>query len=196
MTLDEFLAWESAQKEKHMFWDGEVYAMGGGSPAHAELAPAITAALWQQVKRPCRLYGSELAVEIPGGNYVYPDSSLACGPQFTEGPVEQLTNPLVIFEVLSDTTEAFDRGEKFYGYARLPSLRHYVLVSQHEKRVDVFSRDSARGKWVLTQLASGGEFTLAPPGVVLNVDALYGDIPLTPAPKSPLGPKRRKARNS
>ncbi len=179
MTFQEFLEFESRQKEKHMLWDGEVFAMAGGSEAHARLQTAITLKLGSQLKEPCAVFPSDQAIALPEDRYVYADGSFACTPAFNRGPIDTLKNPVVLFEVLSDTSEAFDRGKKFQGYTPIASLRHYVLLSQYEPLIEVFSRDAKGSSWTFQRLGPGQEFMLEPPGVLLNVDALYAGVPLT-----------------
>lgn len=180
MSFEQFLEFEQAQTERHAFWRGDVFAMSGGSEAHAELQSAVILKLGPQLQKTCRVYSADQGIVIPGGNYVYSDGVIACGPQFNRGPIDTLLNPLVVFEVLSKSTEGFDRGDKFHGYARIASLRHYVLLSQYEPLVEVFSRKSETDRWTLQLFGPGETLTLEPPGIELKVDALYADIPLTP----------------
>ncbi len=190
MTPAEFLDFERGQTEKHLFWDGEVFARTSGTRAHSRLSLAVTVELERQLKRPCETHTSDMRVHLPEGRYVYPDGSVACLPEFGEGPEDTLLNPVVVIEVLSDGTEAFDRGKKFHGYSRIPSLRHYVLLSQHEPLIEVFSREDASANWSLRSARPGQELQLSPPGVTLNVDAIYRDVELTPEPPPPEDPKR------
>ncbi len=181
-TPAEFLAFEAAQVERHILWDGEVYAMAGGDQAHYELQSAVMLKLGAQLKPPCRIYSADTALKLPAGNYVYGDASIACGPVFEKGPIDTLTNPVIVVEVLSESTERFDRGDKFRGYARLPSLRHYVLLSQYEPLIEIFSRENEKAKWSLTTLTAGEEFMLEPPGIMIRVDELYEGLTLSPKP--------------
>lgn len=186
MTPEEFLLFERAASQRHMLWEGEVYAMAGGTAAHAALQAAVVGEVRAQLKGSrCGAYTSDLRVAIPQGNYVYPDASVVCGPEFGGGPSDTLLNPLVIFEVLSDELERFDRGDKFLGYSRIVSLRHYVLVSQHEKLIEVFSRESETANWVLRRAFVGDLLTLEPPGLTLNVDELYDGVELSPKAEPP-----------
>ena len=134
-TEDEYLALEAESDEKHELVNGEIIAMAGGSPAHNTIAMNVGSELRALIKskgRPCRVLSSDQRVNVNDtGLYTYPDVTVLCGPARTppKSP-SSLTNPLMLVEVLSDDTEAYDRGAKFAHYQRLPSLESYLLVSQ------------------------------------------------------------------
>lgn len=178
VSYAEYAKREASSETKHEYFDGEVFAMAGGTPEHAELAMRVGAALGRQLAdRTCRVYSSDLRVHVPAtGLGAYPDVSVVCGPLERDPEDENaITNPTVVLEILSDATEAFDRGDKFASYRALSSLREYVLVSQKRPRVEVFARASD-GRWVLTTAGPGESVTLASIGCVLEVDAVYGDM--------------------
>lgn len=187
MSPESFLVQERKSSERHILWNGEVFLMSGGTRAHSLLASAFVSEVRQALKgKACEAHGSDLRVHVPGvKGFVYPDASAACGPLFGEGPADTLLNPVLIAEVLSPSSEGFDRGEKFKGYWSIPSLRHYVLISQHSVSVEVFSRTSATEDWRLHAFSAGQSISLNPPGITLGVDAIYADVELSPAPPIP-----------
>jgi Uma2 family endonuclease len=137
MTYAEYLAFEEQSDEKHEFLDGELFATSGGTPDHGALAVAISAALSGALRgRPCRVHSSDVRVRVQAtGLAAYPDVSVVCGKLETDAEAPHaITNPVLLVEVLSDSTEARDRGEKAAHYRHLPSLREYVLVSQRQRR--------------------------------------------------------------
>lgn len=178
MTYEEYLAAERAGSTKHEYLRGEVFAMAGGTPTHAGLAMAVGVALSNGLAgRPYRVFGSDLRVRVDATDLsTYPDLTVVCGRLATaEIDGDAATNPVLIVEVLSDPTEAYDRGEKFAHYRRLPSLREYLLVSQHEPRLEAYAKNE-EGAWVLSEAGSGQLLRLRSlEGVELSVDDLYRD---------------------
>jgi Uma2 family endonuclease len=175
MTYAEYLAAEAVAEVRHEYLNGEVWAMAGGTPEHGALAVSMTLALGAALQgKPCRGYSSDVRVRIPDtGLSTYPDLSVVCG-QLETAPDDKdaITNPIVVVEVLSDSTEAYDRGAKWAHYRRIPSLREYVLVSQAEPRIEVFRRIEA-GRWELLEARPGETMELASLGVQLDVAAVY-----------------------
>jgi Uma2 family endonuclease len=142
-TLEEYLAVERGASAKSEFVDGAIYAMTGGSLNHAYLGGRAVVALSTALRgRPCRVFNSELQVFIPEKNIAtYPDVTVVCGAaEFWKKRDDLVVNPSVVVEVLSPSTEAYDRGEKAAAYRTLVSLMDYVLVSQDRPAVEVFSR--------------------------------------------------------
>lgn len=154
-----YLASERAAAEKHEYIDGIVVAMGGGSRDHSRIKVNLTALLQGQlVARGCEAFDSDLRVRVDAGRYTYPDLVVVCGEsRFADRESDTLLNPTAIFEVLSPSTEAQDRGEKWTRYRQIPSLRHYVLVSQDKPLMEVFTR--AGDVWLFGD-ARGMEATL------------------------------------
>jgi Uma2 family endonuclease len=186
MTGPEFLSFERNNEARHQLWDGEVFAMSGASRAHVLLVGNLLVELKRQIgDRACEVYSNDMRVEIRStGAFTYPDLAMVCSqPEFLDAANDTLRNPVVIVEVLSDSTEAFDRGRKFRAYQTIESLQHYVLVSQHERLVEVMTRQA--GAWVMRSYRSGEPVVLAPPGLQLDVDGLYRGVPLTPEPPVP-----------
>jgi len=177
MSHAEYVAAEQRSAVRHEFLDGEVFAMAGGTPAHAALAAALIQHLGNALGgKPCRVYSSDLRVRIrETGLTTYPDLSVVCGK--LEVDVEDpnaVVNPVLLVEVLSESSEAYDRGAKAAHYRRIPSLQEYVLVSQLEPAIEVFRRNE-RGNFELIDARKGERVELASLGVTLDVDAIYAD---------------------
>lgn len=172
----EFLAWEREQTSKHEFFHGEIFAMAGGSPRHAALAARVVRALAGSGAAGCEVFSSDLQIGLAdGARYVYADASVVCGPLAIQpGTSDVVQNPNVVVEVLSDSTEQYDRGLKWEGYRRLPSLSDYVLVSQREASIEHYRRESA-GSWRYTALGPGERVVLST-GAELDVAQLYRGV--------------------
>jgi Uma2 family endonuclease len=151
-TPDDYLALERDSETKHEFFAGEVYAMGGASRPHNIVVVNTAGELRAQLKNgPCQVYCNDMRVKVtPTGLYTYPDVLVVCEePRFEDHHVDTLLNPKVIFEVLSDSTEAYDRGKKFEHYRRLRSLTDYVLIAQDRPLVEQFVRQPDE-HWLLS----------------------------------------------
>jgi Uma2 family endonuclease len=175
VTLAEYIAAETASRTKHQLIAGEVFDMSGGTPEHAAIIASVGVELGSQLRgRPCRLYASELRVGIDD-LVTYPDASVVCG-DLERHPDEPtiVLNPTVLVEVLSDTTEAYDRGEKAQRYRRIPSLREYVLVSQHRAHIELFRR--TQEGWILVEAHEGERLRVESIDCWLDVDAVYDGI--------------------
>src|SRR5258707_10979191 len=153
MTPEQYLAMERAAEFKSEYFEGQVYAMAGGTIPHAHVIANVTIALGQGLRGgPCFVLSSDARLRVsPEGLYTYPDVMVVCGEvKYADNQKDTLLNPKLIVEVLSKSTEANDRGFKFAQYRKLESLRGYVLVSQREPRVETFDRQ-ADGRWVLSE---------------------------------------------
>ena len=143
LSAGEYLQQERIAEFKSEYFNGDVTAMAGGSSNHSELATNVIGILKHQLtKRPCRVFNSDVKVRIDKANgFRYPDVSGLCGPiLYHDATRDAYCNPAVIFEVLSPSTEAFDRGEKFRLYRLLDSLFEYILVRQDRVEVEVWTR--------------------------------------------------------
>jgi Uma2 family endonuclease len=150
-TPEQYLEIERRAEGKSEYVNGQIFAMAGASPRHSALSITLSSLLFLQLRgRPCRVFDSDLQLKVPDtGLYTYPDVTVAIGERrFDELDPNTLTNPTAILEVLSPSTEAYDRGEKFAHYQRLESLREYVLVAQDKMRVEQFTRQGDR-EWLL-----------------------------------------------
>lgn len=141
-TPDTYLAYERAAEERHEYHDGLVVLQAGGSRPHARIAINVSSALHAQLRSStCNAFGSDMRIGLPRRrNYFYADVVVACDDTYEDEQIDTLTNPTVIIEVLSPSTEAYDRGRKFHLYATIPSLRDYLLVAQDTLQVDHFRR--------------------------------------------------------
>lgn len=152
ITPEEYLHREKDAEFRSEYFRGEIFAMAGASANHNLIVGNCVQTLGQQLKKkPCRVYPSDLKLRIEAtGLYTYPDLSVVCGePQLESNGGDVLLNPVVLVEVLSDSTEAYDRGKKFEHYRTIPSLKHYLLVAQDRHSIDCFSR-KPDGSWSLT----------------------------------------------
>lgn len=174
-TPQEYLAWEQDQPVRHEYLHGEVFAMAGASAEHNDIVANLLRELGNALRdKPCRPRGSDQRVKIPEtGLYTYPDALVVCGqPQYEDEKRTTLLNPTVLVEVLSESTESYDRGKKFRHYRSIPSFRDYLLVAQDDVWVEHYVR-AADGAWMLYDTLPGGTIALASCGVELRVDELY-----------------------
>lgn len=181
MTRAEYLAHERAcVGEKHEYVDGATYAMSGGTFEHAMIAGNLLAELQAAFRDgPCRAIGSDMRIGAADGSYHYPDVSVVCGkPQFEDDIRDVLQNPSVIIEVLSDSTERYDRGEKFAHYRSVPSLRDYVLVSQHTQLIEHYRRQPNEdgAEWSYRALGPGEALRLGEHGVTIPLGRVYAKV--------------------
>jgi Uma2 family endonuclease len=175
LTPDEYLAMERASLEKHEYCDGEVFAMAGASWEHNLIVGNVVTALNIAVRRrSCQVCPSDMRVKVPAtGLYTYPDASVVCDrPVFEDDKADTLLNPQVIVEVLSDSTEDYDRGTKFKNYRTIPSLVDYVLVSQTGGYVEHHVRQ-ADGSWLMREHGTGERIELVSIGCGIDFDDLY-----------------------
>ncbi len=188
-TPEEYLALEAVSKTKHEYLQGEIYGMAGASNAHVLITVNLVVLLGQQLRgQDCYPYSSALKVKVPGANaYFYPDVVVSCDPRDNHTLSDILNYPRLVAEVLSPTTESFDRGRKFQAYQTIPSLEHYLLVSQTEMRVDIYQRQGAN-QWLLTTYGAADHLTLPDLNLVCPIAAIYENIPtLMPAADVPPG---------
>lgn len=133
-SLDDYFSVEEMSEVKHEYYNGEIFAMAGASLSHNEIAANILPEFRMQLRAAnCGAYGSDLRIRTPSGLYTYPDVSVVCDPvELVVDRADTVTNPVILVEVLSEATADYDRGEKFTLYKSVPSLLHYLLVSQTE----------------------------------------------------------------
>jgi Uma2 family endonuclease len=153
-TEAEYLAFERASEIKHEYDHGEIFAMEGASEQHNLITVNVAASLHAQLRqRPCWVYSNDMRLKISARNYTYPDIIVVCGaPQIADEQGDTLLNPTLIVEVLSPSTEQYDRGRKFQYYRTLASLQEYVLISQEQARIEHYVRQD-NGKWLYTHHA-------------------------------------------
>ena len=187
-TPAEYLALEHEAETKHELVNGEIFAMSGGSPAQSRIAFNLTGQLSMALAGgPCRGYTSDLRVRVPETDlYTYPDLTVVCGePEFDPNDSYTLLNPTLIVEVLSPSTEAWDRGGKFAHYRRISSLQEYLLVSSDRPLLERYLRQGTGGEeWLLTAVDSfQGVLALQSVPVRLALGQVYDDVRL---PEHPL----------
>jgi Uma2 family endonuclease len=179
ITPQEYLTRERQATSKSEYLNGQVFAMAGASPQHAILSKNLVVALDPQIwRKGCQVYGSDMRVRVESTNlYTYPDVSVVCGKaQFDAKDLDVLLNPVLIAEVLSPTTERYDRVGKFSMYSGITSLREYVLVSQSSVKVERYLRRPG-GQWLLTEaLRLQDSIKLASVPAVLKLRDLYRQI--------------------
>jgi Uma2 family endonuclease len=176
VSFAEYLAIDRASETKHEFIAGMVYAMSGGTPAHARLAISIGGELRAQLAgKPCAVFSSDLRVRVLAtGLATYPDLTVICGAlEVDPEDAHTATNPVVIVEVTSPSSERYDRDVKYAHYRQIESLRAYVLVSQDERLVEVYLRN-ADESWTLRDVREG-KAKLDPIGCALDVEVIYRD---------------------
>lgn len=185
-TMAAYLTFERAAEERHEFLDGQIYAMAGESEAHGMLSANLLASLVLQLRgTPCRAFSKDMKVlcgpyraHTREGLYAYPDLVVVCGVrQYHDQARDVLLNPALLIEVLSPSTEAFDRGEKCRRYSTwLPSLQHYLLVAQESPRIDAYSRTPA-DQWALRHVQGAtAVLSLPTPGIVLPLREIYDGV--------------------
>lgn len=175
-TPEEYFVWEEKQLEKYELIDGRVYAMTGGTQNHSAIKLNIGSLIKAHLRgSKCRVFNSDLKVNIFNTcNYTYPDLSVTCDPRDNSSP-QYITYPCLIVEVLSDSTEAYDRGKKFEKYRQNPNLVDYVLVSSDEMAVDIYHKNDA-GEWVILSYRKGDRVELKSIGLSVAIEAFYEEV--------------------
>src|SRR5687768_11705327 len=177
-TLEEYLAFERANEQKHEFFNGDIYLMADACERHNLIVVNTSTILNVQLRQqPCKVYANDLRVRIRLGDYFYPDVVVVCGDaKLEDSEVDTLLNPTLIIEVLSNSTEQFDRGDKFKSYRTLSSLQEYVLISQDEPRIERFARQ-ANGDWLFSETAAVDATVQLPSiGCTLALDDVYAKV--------------------
>ncbi len=175
ITPDQYLEMERKAEFKSEYYGGEIFAMSGGSSPHSLIGVNIAALLWISLRgKVCTTFNSDMRVQVEGTSlFTYPDVTVVCGSvQFMDVHRDNVVNPRVIFEVLSPTTEAYDRGEKFALYRNITSLTDYLLVSQEMMRVEHYTRQMDN-QWTLVEF-NGPEAVVKLTN--LNCELLLADV--------------------
>jgi Uma2 family endonuclease len=170
-----YLAWEETQEERHEYIAGEVFAMVGVRQSHNLATLNLATLLRRELKgSPCRVFVEAVKTRIEAADcFFYPDVVVTCDPRDRLTP-DYVSHPLLVAEVLSESTAAFDRGRKFAAYRKLESLQDYVLVDLAAQRIEVFRRD-VENRWVLYDYGPEDQVELASLGLHLPVEALLED---------------------
>lgn len=187
-SVAEYLAIERNGMHKHEYYRGEIFALAGSSEAHNLILGNIVTSLNVQLKqRACRVYPSDMRLKIPRtGLYTYPDISVVCGPPlFDDGHHDTLLNPIVVIEILSPSTERYDRGKKFQHYRTIPGLCNYLLVAQDEYHIDHFVHQEGEN-WLLTAYhGRSAMLSLVSIGCTLALADVYDKVDIVAADEPP-----------
>jgi Uma2 family endonuclease len=171
LTPEEYLAIDRAAEVRSEYYNGQMYAIPGGTKRHARITLNCVAPLEAAARLlGCQIFATDVRVQVSSeGPYFYPDVVVECGEAAKQSGEDIVTSPVLVLEVLSPSTEDFDRGRKFLSYMKLPSLKEYVLVSQTEPGVTAHRR-TARNTWEMEQITD--------PAATLRLDSLHADLPL------------------
>ena len=183
LTPAEYFTWEEKQLEKHEYIDGQVYAMSGGSVNHSRIAVRLTTLFSNHLENSsCETGNSDLRINIAGTkNYIYPDASVTCDDR-DKTTTQYVTYPCLIVEVLSPSTEAYDRGGKFRMYRNNPVLQDYLLVSSTSIEMDLYHKNDA-GEWLIINYKEGDTIELKSINLSFPIEQVYRGLDLTPEPE-------------
>jgi Uma2 family endonuclease len=175
MSPEAYLEWEPLQDDRYEYIDGEVVAMTGGTKPHNRVAANLFTALDQHLDGRCEVYIADVKVQVTAnGPYHYPDVVVSCDPR-DRNTDQLICHPSLIAEVLSPSTEAIDRGQKFRRYRQAQSLQEYLLIQSDQKGLDCF-RKTATGLWVLQSYEADDELVLETVDLIIPVEALYRQV--------------------
>ena len=186
LTAAEFPVWEAAQVERHEFVGGEIFAMAGAEDRHVTVAGNLYITLRQHLDgTPCRTFRSDMRLQVSSANsYFYPDVMVTCSQMDAASPMSK-SQPVLLAEILSASTAAYDRGEKFAHYRRIATLQEYVLIDLDTRLTDVY-RKGADGMWVLHPFEGTQTLQLASVNLEITAQALFAEVEprpsTTPAP--------------
>jgi Uma2 family endonuclease len=198
VSIEEYLKYERSVETRNEWYRGVIYAMTGPSLAHNRISTNLNGQIYSKLRgRKCEGFSNTMRTQAGGSDpfYTYPDAIIVCGedgPQIEDEHKDTLLNPTVIFEILSPSTERFDRGEKAAAYRRIRSLRQYVLISQVEPHIEVFTRQSRPGSesstdsWLLSEVYGlEGILKLESAGIEISLIDLFENVALAPHPAPP-----------
>jgi Uma2 family endonuclease len=176
LTPTEYFDWEEQQLCRHEYINGEVYAMSGGTQNHSRIALKCAVLLENHLPEGgCRVFNSDCRVNIVGTNdYTYPDASVSCDNR-DKTTTKYITYPCLIVEVLSESTEAYDRGNKFFCYRQNPQLQDYLLVSSQDVAIDLYRKNSS-GRWEILNFRAGDMVELQSVNLTFPIEQVYRGI--------------------
>ena len=175
MTLQQFLDWENAQPDKHEFHRGEIFAMTGGRRTHGRVLANLVRLIGNQIQGSgCQLFADSMKVQVEDDSILYPDVFVTCdkGDLSTD---QIFRAPRLVVEVLSPSTQSYDRSQKFALYRRIPALQEYILVDPESRRVESFRR-GADGLWVFHDMSDGGTLEAACLDLTVPLDEVFAGI--------------------
>ena len=175
LTPQEYFEWEAQQTLRYQYFNGEVFAMTGGSIPHADISLNVSSILRSHLQGRCKVRNSDAKVGITDdGPFVYPDVSVTCDDR--DRTAQKFSRyPCLIVEVISPGTEAYDRGGKFSLYRSLETLKEYILVNSQAKSVEVFQRND-EDSWMFVPYSEGDEIELTSLGLSISMDSIYEDV--------------------
>jgi Uma2 family endonuclease len=183
LTEQEYMVFERDSMTKHEYYDGQIYAMAGASRIHNLIVGNTLAALHGQLRRtPCQIFPNDMRVKVQKtGLHTYPDLVILCGaPHFTDDALDTLLNPLVLIEILSPSTERYDRGLKFQHYRTIATLQAYILIAQDQQQIEQYTKQ-ANGQWVLQEATSSeASITIAAIQSTLVLADVYEKVDIFP----------------
>ncbi len=193
LTPQEYLVRERKAVFKSEYYHGETFAMAGATREHNLIVGNVVRETGNALKaRSCEVYPSDMRVKVsPTGLYTYPDATVVCGaPEFDDEQFDTLLNPTVLFEVLSESTESYDRGEKFRQYREIESLKEYVMIAAHRASVECYIRQ-ADGRWLLQEYQSLEQAaTFESINVTIELTEIYRNVALHEPDETDLKPKQ------
>jgi Uma2 family endonuclease len=184
LSLEKYFAWEEKQLEKHEYIDGQVYAMSGCSVNHGRIAIRLTAMFDNHLDNSgCITGNSDIKINIvETSNYTYPDASVTCDER-DKTTTQYITYPCLIVEVLSPSTESYDRGSKFRMYRKNPALQDYLLVSSTSIEIDLYHKKDT-GEWLIINYQAGDTIELKSINLSFPIEQIYRNLDLTPESES------------
>ncbi|MEQ9357352.1 Uma2 family endonuclease [Coleofasciculus chthonoplastes] len=184
LTPEEYFTWEEQQLEKHELIDGQVYAMSGGSVNHGRLAIRLTVMFDNHLENSSCITGnSDIKINIlETNNYTYPDASVTCDDR-DKTTTQYITYPCLVVEVLSPSTEAYDRGRKFRMYRHNPALQDYLLVSSTRLEIDLYHKKET-GEWLIINYQAGDTIELKSINLNFPIEQIYRNLDLNPETES------------
>jgi len=180
LTPQQYLERERAAEYKSEYYAGEMFAMAGTSLAHAGIISNLSGEIRANLKqKPCNVYTTDVRLATGvSGLYTYPDVMVICGkPAFIDSYLDTVTNPILVIEVLSESTKNYDRGQKFESYRAIPSLMEYMTVSQDKMHVEIHTRQSD-DTWLLKDVRDCGPVKLQSIGLELQLSGIYEKVEL------------------
>jgi Uma2 family endonuclease len=180
LTEEEYLEIERAAEFKSEFHDGQMFAMSGGSPNHSRLAVRIGSLLDRAIPGSCHVFNSDLRVKVaPARLYTYPDCFVICGDlEYFQDHQDVVTNPLLIVEVLSPSTQDYDRGKKFELYRTIESFREYLIIHQDARHVEHYSKQNEGGWLLRDHIGEESSFAIPCLNTIISLAELYAAIDL------------------
>lgn len=178
-TPEEYLAIDRAAETKSEYWNGQIIAMSGAQEEHLEIVRNISGLFFSRLKAGCRAYTNDMRIHIPvSGAYTYPDIVVICGKkETTDDRFDTFTNPIILIEVLSPSTEAYDRSAKLLRYLSIPSLQEYLLINSTSVENLLYAKENTTGRWYVTPFNEPAQIvSLTSVGCALTIAEIYDNV--------------------